>query len=346
MDILKAIFSGFSASIQLYSVTDLLILLAFAAVALAICWYQYHQYQTSAYRKITANSYLQVRRDTGKLGEYLIYKKLRSMENDGAKFLFNIYVPKEDETTEIDVLMLHQKGIFVFESKNYSGWIFGKENQLKWTQVLPTGKGKSQKEHFYNPIMQNRTHIKYLKALLGQEYPYFSIVAFSRRCTLKDINVTSDVKVINRDDIGNTVQNILSNNLPAVLDEDKINQLYELLLPLTQKSEEEKLKHIEQIQNSIVKEAPAKTDEPATVSESVADAAPVEEVASPVQPEQAPENPSENTKICPRCGADLVLRTARRGANAGSSFYGCSNYPKCKYIEPITEAGDTHDRNC
>lgn len=39
--------------------------------------------------------------------------------------LRNIYVPYNGKTSEIDVLMIREKGIFVFESKNYSGWIFG-----------------------------------------------------------------------------------------------------------------------------------------------------------------------------------------------------------------------------
>jgi restriction system protein len=33
---------------------------------------------------------------------------------------------------------------------------------------------------------------------------------------------------------------------------------------------------------------------------------------------------------CPRCGASMVLRTARQGANAGGQFWGCSTYPKCR----------------
>ena len=33
---------------------------------------------------------------------------------------------------------------------------------------------------------------------------------------------------------------------------------------------------------------------------------------------------------CPRCGGKLVKRVARKGANAGSVFYGCENYPKCR----------------
>jgi restriction system protein len=37
---------------------------------------------------------------------------------------------------------------------------------------------------------------------------------------------------------------------------------------------------------------------------------------------------------CPKCGSPMVLRTARRGTNAGSQFYGCSRYPQCKGIRP------------
>lgn len=36
-------------------------------------------------------------------------------------------------------------------------------------------------------------------------------------------------------------------------------------------------------------------------------------------------------KKCPRCGAELILRTAKKGENAGKKFYGCSEFPKCRY---------------
>ena len=50
------------------------------------------------------------------------------------------HVPYQGRTSEIDLLMIHEKGIFVFESKNYSGWIFGSADQLHWTQSLQNGK--------------------------------------------------------------------------------------------------------------------------------------------------------------------------------------------------------------
>jgi DNA-binding helix-hairpin-helix protein with protein kinase domain len=39
---------------------------------------------------------------------------------------------------------------------------------------------------------------------------------------------------------------------------------------------------------------------------------------------------SAGVPSCPRCGSAMVRRTARRGANAGGKFWGCSRFPQCK----------------
>ena len=43
----------------------------------------------------------------------------------------------------------------------------------------------------------------------------------------------------------------------------------------------------------------------------------------------------ENNQVCPRCGGQLILRTAKKGENAGNQFYGCSNFPKCRYVQNL-----------
>ena len=75
----------------------------------------------------------------------------------------NIYVPYNGKISEIDVLLIHEKGIFVFESKNYSGWIFGGLENPQWIQCSPN----KQKSRFYNTILQNKTHIKALSQFLN-----------------------------------------------------------------------------------------------------------------------------------------------------------------------------------
>lgn len=122
--------------------------------------------------------------DPGEFGEYLITYALENNNIGGyLKVLKNLYIPiGYGKTTEIDVVMIHRKGIFVFESKNYSGWIFGSRNDRYWTQSLKGG----QKNRFYNPILQNQTHINALSRILKIDSDKFiSMIIFSERCTLK-----------------------------------------------------------------------------------------------------------------------------------------------------------------
>ena len=46
-----------------------------------------------------------------------------------------------------------------------------------------------------------------------------------------------------------------------------------------------------------------------------------------------PMRQKPSTTLCPRCGSPLVLRTAKKGANAGGQFYGCSAFPKCRHVQ-------------
>jgi hypothetical protein len=49
------------------------------------------------------------------------------------------------------------------------------------------------------------------------------------------------------------------------------------------------------------------------------------------------ESPDSGTPLCPKCGAPMVLRTATRGPNAGTQFWGCPNYPRCQGVLQIGE---------
>ena len=205
-------------------------------------------YYRSSYYRITNNSYFEMSRDTGRMGEYETYKALRIFEKKGARFLFNLYLPKgNEETTEIDVLMIARNGLFVFESKNYSGWIFGDEKQKMWTQTLPRGRGRSSnKERFLNPVWQNKLHISSLRqVLVDQDVDIFSIIVFSNRCELKNINLYhEDISIVHRRDIVSAVARCIG---CSGLSDDDIACLFNLLFPYSQTTQEEKQKHIEQV---------------------------------------------------------------------------------------------------
>lgn len=210
-------------------------------------------FNKTTYHTTTGNSYFATITDKGRNGEYRIFKQLKYLEKQGAKFLFNVYFPKENgETTESDVILIIPRGFIVFESKNYSGWIFGDEKYKMWTQTLPQGKGRpAHKEKFFNPIMQNNLHIKYLKSVVGDNYSMQSIIAFSERCTLKKASVYSpDIQVVKRNNIEFAVKNAINNMSQNAISDEEITRLYELLYPYSQVSEEVKLQHIQSINNN------------------------------------------------------------------------------------------------
>ena len=271
-------------------------------IAFTIYFIKKKQYEKTEYYLQTKIPYGGVRFDKGRLGEFYTYKYLKTLEGY-KRFLFNVYLPKENgETTEIDVILLHETGIYVFESKNYSGWIFGTETQQYWTQTLPVGKGKSQKTKFFNPIIQNKVHLKWLQQFLGAEsqLPFYSYIVFSDRCTLKEITLTSGSHfVINRYNILTAVQSNVV-RVGKQLEQKEVDRLYEKLYPLTQVSEAQKLTHIANVQ-------------------------------------QKQQTATANTAVmrCPRCGGTLVIRIANKGERKGERFLGCSNYPKCRYIKNL-----------
>jgi restriction system protein len=94
----------------------------------------------------------------------------------------NVIVADERGTTEIDVVVVGNAGVFVVELKEYNAWIFGDENDEKWTACY----FDRSKHQFQNPLRQNFRHIKALQSRLGLRPEFFkSIVAFTGNCEFK-----------------------------------------------------------------------------------------------------------------------------------------------------------------
>lgn len=206
----------------------------------------YLKYRNSNYKLVSSNSFFKTIFDKGNYGEFLTFTKLEKL-SDQNKLLTNLYIPRDDgTTTEVDLVMISPTGIYVFESKNYSGWIFGDEKNKNWTQTLENG----QKNRFYNPIWQNKAHINALKTVLNLNDDAFkSYIIFSERCTLKKINVTSsNVKVIKRDQL---IKNVKKNikDLPEIFTSDEVNKIYSSLQKYTNVDEDIKQAHIEAIKS-------------------------------------------------------------------------------------------------
>ena len=184
--------------------------------------------------------------EKGEIGEDIIYRDLARIEGRKA-FLPNCYIPKHNGgTTEIDLIFLHESGVYVIESKNYSGWIFGDEEQEYWTQCLQSVGGIAAKKQFYNPLWQNEIHIYALMELLQDDtFPYYSYIVFGDNCELKNIRLTSGnhhvtyYEYLLQDISGNAQQ------MGRCLSNEKMDELYSLLVKFTDASAEQKARHMD-----------------------------------------------------------------------------------------------------
>lgn len=95
--------------------------------------------------------------------------------------LQNVILPTLDGTTQIDHIVVSQFGIFIVETKNMQGWIFGAENQQQWTQKIYRNSFK-----FQNPLRQNYKHVKAVESALAiPPNEVHSLVIFIGGATLK-----------------------------------------------------------------------------------------------------------------------------------------------------------------
>lgn len=121
----------------------------------------------------------------GKMGEFAVAAHVKLyLDRDSYTLLNDCTLPDEqNQTTQIDHILLSPFGIFVIETKNYKGWIFGSQHQKTWTQKIYKKSFK-----FQNPLHQNYKHQKVLEAVLSDIVgPQFihSLVVFMPDCEFK-----------------------------------------------------------------------------------------------------------------------------------------------------------------
>jgi len=141
----------------------------------------------------------------------------------------DLYIKKFNGTfSQIDLVVITEVGIIVFEVKDYSGWIFGNGYHQQWTQVLAYGK---QKYRFYNPVKQNNNHIAVLRRKIGNfaKVPFYSIIVFDGDCELRDISFIPEGTFIAKTErVIDVIVNILNNNeIVNYKNKDKIMKLLE-----------------------------------------------------------------------------------------------------------------------
>ena len=218
--------------------------------------------------------------ERGKYGEESVASLLKGTI-PGEQYLVNDLIFEEGgQTCQIDHVLIRKNGIWVIETKNYAGTIYGTEQQQQWTQVFNFGK---QKNKFYNPVKQNKTHLFRLRKVLREKKKvFFGCVVFMPRADLS-FNSTPNVYYTFE------LPDALESQTGVSLTVPEMENYYKKLLQIKSENTVSLQEHVENIH----------------------------EMQSKIE-----------NGICPRCGGALVRRQGNSGA-----FYGCSNYPKCRFTK-------------
>lgn len=163
------------------------------------------------------------KRGKGYYGEYLLLTKLYPSIDGQSKILMNIKLPASmGKTTEIDLLMIHESGLYVFEVKNFKGTIYGKYSDEIWTQYFRTQKNNC----FHNPVKQNEYHVAALKSMFPN-LPVYSFIIFTDINTKLRVTGLENKKTIicRIDELAIYIKEI-NNTSKTVLSAEQIDNLF------------------------------------------------------------------------------------------------------------------------
>lgn len=259
----------------------------------------------------------------GAIGEWIVNRKLSKL---GAEYRIfaDLYVPNgEGGNTQIDHIVTSPYGVFVIETKHYSGWIYGSDRQKNWTQVI-----YKRKERLYNPTWQNYGHIQSLKDYLhNEELEVHSIIVFSSDATFKFQKPFETAHVIHVNELSRVIKKYQESVFKDA-EFNHINQLLEkLIIPDKQEKRIVKRAHLKSVKSKQVEQKPQRS------------------AKSNTKLPKSGKRESDHVKLvkrgnsanhidfignCPRCASELVYRNGKYGR-----FIGCSSYPTCRYTLKI-----------
>lgn len=177
----------------------------------------------------------------GELGEYNANKKLSKLKK--YNLIYDVMLKTTEGTYQIDHILVGPKGIFVIETKNYNGYIYGNEWDYEWTQALFGRRNK-----FYNPIRQNYGHVKAVESIIPKNYRHsiYSVILFGDECKLKKVKTKTPVLYIRQ--VRKYINNFEVNNL---IEEDEINHIVNKLNKANIKNKRARKKHIKSIKKRV-----------------------------------------------------------------------------------------------
>jgi len=208
------------------------------------------------------------------------FKMWLSLDTSTYQRFHDVIIPTRNGTTQIDHLLVSPYGLFIVETKNLKGWIFGSEDQAKWTQSL-YGKNFS----FQNPLRQTYRQKKVLSEFLPiEESVIHTVIFFAGKCKFKT----------------KMPANVLRSGLSRYIKRHKNRELSPALINDI----------VHKIDNHVSSNTLTTRDHVKSL-----------------------KTRHSSTTTCPKCGSNLVERTAKKGPNAGNTFLGCESFPKCRFTK-------------
>lgn len=207
--------------------------------------------------------------------ERFLYRRLTHHFPTNHVFL-NYMFGKELKTTQIDLILITLKAVFVIEAKDYKGIVAGQTSSKNWTQILQyvqsfkskhvsyTKYGRSYRKHYlkdmdekhviYNPVLQNQQHITSVQhAIDFIDLPIVNLVVFSDRCRLNiDGSLPHNTQIIQEQDFIKTIQKTI-HDLQHEVDEEELNKIENVLICLNTNSSNNFQHHIARVKDKYSK---------------------------------------------------------------------------------------------
>lgn len=143
-----------------------------------------------------------------------------------------IFETSKDVTHQIDHIVICKTGVFVIETKHLKGIIKGREEDGQWAQII----GKKI-YNIYNPVLQNRTHVKIVNAFLEDKYDIHSVVVFTK----SNKPLESPSCVLNLEELKDYVKNYKNNE---ELTSEEMKEIFKLLTEYKKNCDVSKKEHI------------------------------------------------------------------------------------------------------
>ncbi|MFB5088114.1 nuclease-related domain-containing protein [Psychrobacillus sp. PGGUH221] len=194
----------------------------------------------------------------GELGEYKVNIQLEQLPKNN-KYLSDVLISNlhaKSGYSQIDHVIFTTYAIFVIETKNYSGTIYGDRSRGQWSV--------NGKFSLMNPFNQNYGHIQAIKAVLEtvDEKQFVSMVSFTKRCTFK---VNEELRKIQSNDlivydtelsefIRRKINILKLQNKEPLFSNEELQDLYNKLKNANITASEIRDKHVEKLKNKDSKE--------------------------------------------------------------------------------------------